>query len=304
MRQISLQGHRGARGLLAENTLPSLVKPFEFGMHGIEFDVQLSKDDEVIIYHDFRLKSNITRNSQNKWIEKNGPPVRYLSLKELKQYKLGKINKATAYGVRFRKQASLPDQSIPTLYELVEHLNKNDLGDVLLNIEIKHSPLLPDLCPEPEFLAEKIVHEINKLDISKRCIVQCFNWSVIKAVRKLDSSLPISCLSTIDPFEDTLSPQDGKACAWTANLDIRDFNNNVAEMVAQFNANYWAPNFINLSQELIDHAHNRNLAVMTWTVNHQSTMKRLLNWGVDAIISDYPDKLEIAFRHWKSILPK
>lgn len=300
MRQISLQGHRGARGLLAENTLPSLAKPFEYGMHAIEFDVQLSKDDQVIIYHDLRLKSSITRNSQNKWIRRTGPAVRALSLKQLKQYKLGRINKKTAYGIRFRNQTSLPDQSIPTLHELVEYLDQRKLNNATLNIEIKHSPYESNLCPGPEHLAEKIVNEINRLEISKRCIIQCFNWSVLQAVRQIDSALPISCLTTIDPIEDTLSPDKGRTSRWNDGLDIRDFDNNVVDMVAQFNADYWAPNYINLTSPEIAYAHNRNLRVITWTVNHLSTMKRMMDWGIDAIISDYPDKLEIANRQWKS----
>jgi len=302
MRQISLQGHRGARGLLPENTLPSLIEPFEYGMHGIEFDVQLSRDDQVVIYHDLRLKSSITRNSRNNWVQKTGPAIRSLNLKQLKEYKLGRINKKTAYGLRFRKQARLPDQTIPTLYELVEFLDQCKLSNVILNIEIKHSPLEPDLCPEPVYIAEKIVNEINNLKISKRCIVQCFDWSVIQAVKQFDSALAISCLTTIDPVLDTLSPHKGKASLWNAGLDIRDFNNNAVDMVAQFNADYWTPNYINLTKSQIGQAHNHNLGVMTWTVNNPLTMRRLMKWGIDAVISDYPDKLDIAHRQWKSTL--
>lgn len=304
MRHISLQGHRGARGLLAENTLPSLIKPFEFGMHGIEFDVQLSKDDQVVIYHDLNLKPSITRNIRNEWLGSKGPAVRSLELKQLKQYKLGKINKKTAYGARFRQQASLPDQTIPTLYELVEHLDLHNHNSVLLNIEIKHSPIKTDLCPHPEYLAKHIVDEIHNLKITKRCIVQCFNWSVIDAVRKLDCSLPISCLTTIDPVLDTLSPCRGKASLWNAGLDIRDFNNNAVDMVREFDAHFWAPNYINLSKSLIRDAHAQNLKVMTWTVNNMIKMQRLMNWGIDAVISDYPDKLETSHRRWQSTLPK
>lgn len=300
MRQISLQGHRGARGLLPENTLPSLIKPFEYGLHGIEFDVQLSKDDQVVIYHDLTLKPGITRNSRNKWVGNDGPAVRSLNLRQLKQYKLGRINKKTAYGLRFRKQACLPDQSIPTLYELITCLDKHNLNNALLNIEIKHSPLQPDLCPDPVYIAEKIVSEINKLKISKRCIVQCFDWSVIQAVKQLDSALAISCLTTIDPVMDTLSPYKGKASLWNAGLDIRDFDNNAVDMVAQFKADYWTPNYINLTESLIEYAHSRNLGVMTWTVNNPLKMRRLMEWGIDSVISDYPDKLETASRQWKS----
>ncbi len=300
MRQISLQGHRGARGLLPENTLPSLIKPFEYGMHGIEFDVQLSKDDQVVIYHDLRLKSGITRNSSNNWVHKSGPAVRSLNLKQLKSYKLGRINKNTAYGLRFRKQTALPDQTIPTLYELVEYLDQRNLNNALLNIEIKHSPIAPDLCPDPVYLAEIIVNEINKLNISKRCIVQSFNWSVIQAVKRMDSALTISCLTTIDPVLDTLSPGKKRASLWNAGLDIRDFDNCVVDMVAEFGADYWAPNYINLTKPWIKAAHDRNLRVMTWTVNHLPTMIRIMNWRIDAIISDYPDKLAAASSQWKS----
>ncbi len=300
MRQISLLGHRGARGLLAENTLPSLIKPFEFGADGIEFDLQLSKDNQLVIYHDLRLKSNITRDSNGKWVKNVGPPIRSLTLKQLKQYKLGAINKNTPYGFRFRKQQPLPDQTIPTLAELVEYFDKQNLNHALLNIEIKHSPLEPDLCPRPSILAKKVVNEIHRLNIADRCVVSCFNWAVVKAVREMDRSLLTGCLSIIDPTDDTLSPVKGKASSWNAGLDIRDFNNLVADMVAELGAEFWIPYYKNLTKKTLNQAHNRDLQVMTWTVNHKLTLNKLMRWGIDGIITDYPDKLQSSWQRFNS----
>ena len=300
MRQISLLGHRGARGILPENTLPSLAKPFEFGAHGIEFDLQLSKDNELVIYHDLRLKPNLTRDPSGKWIKKNGPAIRSLTFNQLRQYKLGRINKKTAYGLKFRKQHVLHDQSIPTLAELVEFLDKKNLNHALLNIEIKHSPLQPEICPRPSTLAKKVVQEIHRLKINKRCVVSCFNWAVIQAVREIDSSLQTGCLTVIDPMDDTISPRKGKASPWNAGLDIRDFNHVVPSMVAEFGPEYWIPYYKNLNKKSIDQAHSNNLKVFTWTVNHATTMKKLMEWGIDGIITDYPDKLEKCWCKWSS----
>ncbi len=300
MRQISLLGHRGARGLLPENTLPSLAKPFEFSAHGIEFDLQLSKDNELVIYHDLRLKSNITRNVHGKWIKKTGPPIRQLTLKQLRQYKLGRLNKHTAYGLLYRKQQTLPDQSIPTLAEMIEYFDKLNLNKTLLNIEIKHSPLEPEICPRPSTLAKRIVQEIHRLKINKRCVVSCFNWEVVRVVREIDPSLKIGCLTMADPTEDTLSPVKGKTSLWNAGLDIRDFNNIVPDMVKEFGAEYWIPYYKNLSRTAVVTAHSRGLKVFTWTVNHKATMKKLMKWGIDGIISDYPDKLEKCWAQWSS----
>ena len=300
MRQISLQGHRGARGLLAENTLPSLAGAFDYAMQGIEFDIQLTKDDQLVIYHDLTLKSSITRNSKGQWVSKNAPAVRSLTLKQLRKYKIGQINKATAYGLRFRKQGKLEDQCVPTLSELIEYLDKRNLNKVLLNIEIKHSPVKPKLCPEPAYIAQKVADEISSLDLGSRTIVQCFNWSVVEAVKGINNQLLTSCLTTIDPTEDTLSPFKGKASQWNAGLDIRDFNYSVADMVSEFGADYWAPYFRNLKRTQLQRAHQHKLKVMTWTVNHSASMKRLMNWGVDGIISDYPNKLEYSWKQWAS----
>ena len=300
MRQISLLGHRGARGLLAENTLPSLAKPFEYGADGIEFDLQLSKDNQLVIYHDLRLKSNITRDSNGKWIKKIGPPIRSLTLKQLKQYKLGQINKKTPYGLKFRKQDALPDQTIPTLDELIEHFDKLNLNSKILNIEIKHSPQQPDLCPKPTTLARKVIDEIYRLKIADRCVLSCFNWAVIKAVRQIDSKLKIGCLTMIDMAEDTISPVKGKTSLWNAGLDIRDHENSVAKMVTEFGAEYWIPYYKNLTRKELNQAHLHKLSVMTWTVNHHRTMMKLMNWGIDGIITDYPDKLGNMWRRFNT----
>jgi len=300
MRQISLLGHRGARGLLAENTLPSLAKPFEYGADGIELDIQLSKDNKLVIYHDLRLKSNITRDPYGKWVRKPGQPVRSLTLNQLKQYKLGLINKKTAYGLLFRKQKRLPDQAIPTLAELVEHFDKENLNNALLNIEIKHSPEETEICPRAFTIAKKVVDEIHRLKIADRCVVSCFNWAVIKSVRELDTGLKTGCLTMIDPNDDTISPVKGNTSLWNAGLDIRDYDQSVAAMVLEFGAEFWIPYYKNLTKQELDKAHINDLNVITWTVNHKQTMKKLMRWGVNGIISDYPNKLQSAYQRFSA----
>ena len=89
---FDLQGHRGARGLAPENTLPAFATALSLGVTTLELDINLSRDDAVVVGHDPVLLPTVTRGPDGAFLTAPGPAIRSLSLAELRRYDVGRLN--------------------------------------------------------------------------------------------------------------------------------------------------------------------------------------------------------------------
>ncbi len=287
-RYTELQGHRGARGIAPENTLAGFARTLEIGVDGIEFDLGMSADGEIVICHDLRLKPEIFRDSHGKWIDEPGPVVNELTLDELKKFDAGRLKPGSDYAARYPDQLPVDGERIPTLREFVELANTLGYRDFTYNIEVKVEPDHANLTTLPEPFAIALVEEMHRLDIADRSVVQSFWWDLPSAVSRIDDSIPTSCLSSEQPWGDNILRD--RQSPWTRR-NVADFDGSVAAMAADAGATVWAPYFAEIDAQIITQAQSMGLRVITWTVNDKSDMTRLMQWGVDGIISDYPDRL-------------
>jgi len=289
-RYTQLQGHRGARGLAPENTLQGFALTLETGVDGIEFDVGMSRDDHIVICHDLRLKPEIFRDQSGNWVDAPGPVVNELTLEELKQYDAGRLLPDSAYAEKYPEQRQIDGEKIPTLAEFVELANELGFQDFVYNIEVKVEPENAALTALPERFAEILVEQMHKLDIVERSVVQSFWWDLPEAVQKIDDSIATSCLSSEQSWGDNILRHNGEPSPWTRR-NVNDFDGFVGAMAADAGATVWAPYFAEITHESVIDSQAMGLQVIPWTVNEKSDIKRLMQWGVDGIISDYPDRL-------------
>lgn len=294
-RYTELQGHRGARGLAPENTLAGFQRTLEVGVDGIEFDVGMSADDEIVICHDLHLNPDIFRNSTGEWVDAPGPVVNELKLAELKKFDAGRLKPGTKYAARYPDQLPIDGEVIPTLAEFVALANRLGFTDFTYNIEVKVEPDHAQLTALPERFAQILIEEMHRLDIVGRSVVQSFWWDLPAAVSRLDSSIPTSCLSSEQSWGDNILRNSkvnasGAPSPWTRR-NVADYDGSVAAMAADAGASVWAPYFAEIDAKSVEMAQSMGLRVITWTVNEKSDMARLMDWGVDGIISDYPNRL-------------
>src|SRR6188472_3493310 len=94
---FDLQGHRGARGLAPENTLPAFATALSLGVVTLELDTGITKDGVVVVSHDPYLNPDITRGPDGAWLKEKGPPLRTLTFAELQRYDFGRINPQSRY---------------------------------------------------------------------------------------------------------------------------------------------------------------------------------------------------------------
>ena len=262
--RLDYEGHRGARGLRPENTLVAFEHALALGVDTLEMDIVLTADDVLVVHHDLRLAPAITRDATGAWLAAEGPTVHSVALDELRRFDVGRIQPGTAYAARFPDQVGSDGVRIPTLAEVVALAEARSQHRVRYNIEIKTEPEHPDDTPPPEVVADRLVAFVQQAGIAARATIQSFDWRSLRRVAEIAPSLRRSCLT-----KDDISPRRAHAAAGPG----------------------WSPDNATHSPAAIAEAHQLGLAVIPWTVNDPSAIARLITWGVDGIITDYPDRL-------------
>ena len=293
---FDLQGHRGARGLAPENTLPAFQKGLDLGVDTLECDMAITKDGVVVIYHDLWLNPDTTRGPDGKWLESRGPAIRELTFEELQKYDVGRIKPGTKYAADFPHQEPVDGTRIPKLSDLFDLVKKSGNTKVGIDCETKVSPLDREATlPAAEF-ARKAIAEIRKHGMAARTMVQSFDWRTLQVIQKEAPEIRTMYLSS----PRTLKPgADGKASPWLAGFAPESHGGTVPKAVKAAGGKIWAPNQTYLTPELLAEAHGLGIIVIPWTVNDPAMMVKLLDMGVDGIISDRPDLVGIELKKRK-----
>jgi glycerophosphoryl diester phosphodiesterase len=285
-------GHRGAAGLAPENTLAAFAKACALGVDGIELDVLVSADGELVVHHDFRLKPEIARTSDGNWISPSSPPaVKDLTLAQLKSYDVGRLQPKTSYAGRYPEQAPKDGERIPAFKEVIELYKKSCPPSTRLFVEIKTSPEEPTLTPPPEALSDQVVRMIREQGITERTWVLSFDWRNLVHIQKIAPELVTVYLTISVPGSDTLKPNQPGPSPWMAGLDIDDFNGSAPRAVKAAGGRIWSPFFRNLTTESLEEARRLGLEVSVWTPDAPEDLKQMIRMKVDAITTNRPDVL-------------
>lgn len=261
---FDLQGHRGARGLAPENTLPAFAAALSIGVTTLELDVGVTRDGVVAVHHDRALNPDIARGPDGRWLEQRGPAIHSLSYAELAGYDLGRLKPGSDYARPFAAQRPVDGARAPKLAEVFALARKAGNQTVRFNIETKLSPQAPEETLPPADFARAVVAEIRKAGVASRSSVQSFDWRTLAVVQAEAPDIATVYLSG-QKFPD--APQK----------------------VGQSGGRIWAPNFNALDAAAFREARALGLQVIVWTVNEPAQIAAMLDLGVDGIISDRPD---------------
>ena len=286
---IKIYGHRGARGDLPENTLESFKYLFQNNINAYETDILISKDLVPVIAHDFRLDPNRTKDNKGNWIEDENLKIFDLSYDELSKFDIGSINKLSRYGRRFINQKKLENQRIPKLSELLEMSSKNKSEKLLINLEIKSTPEEENLTPEPEDTVKLIMNEINESSLKDKIIVSSFDWRTLSVIKNQYPEIPRAYLTqhltgiNINQTIYNRSP-------WLSFLPYYE-DHELPKIIKSQGGKAWHPYRKDITKKLVDISHQEELPVNVWTVNKEYEMLKMIEYGVDGIMTDYPLRL-------------
>ena len=287
---FDLQGHRGARGLAPENTLPAFATALSLGVATLEFDVGVTADGVVVVAHDRRLNPLITRLPDGAWLEEPAPTVLSLTLVQLKRFDVGAIRPGTDYAETFAAQRAMPGTPMPTLAEVVALARRAGNDAVRFNVETKISPLAPAETLAPEEFARALVAELRRLGVGARATIQSFDWRTLAVVAREAPEIARVHLTLERGGGDNVWKGRGVASPWTG-LDAGAHANSTPRIVKAAGGAIWSPLFLDLDAGVVAEAKSLGLAIVPWTVNDEAEMNRLIALGVDGLITDYPDRL-------------
>jgi glycerophosphoryl diester phosphodiesterase len=264
---FDLQGHRGARGIAPENTLQAFAAALAIGVTTLELDTGVTKDGVVVIHHDRRLNPDIARRPDGRWVEEPAPLIHELTFEQLRRYDVGRLRPGSKTAAEFPEQQPADGARVPRLAELFELVEKAGNAAVRFNIETKISAQAPaeTLAPEPFALA--LIAEIRKAGMEARTSIQSFDWRTLQVVER-----------------------EAPAIA-TVYLTGRRRDGSQPRAVHAAGGRIWSPNYLEMDSASVVEARALGLRVIPWTVNEPSAIERVLDLGLDGLITDYPDRV-------------
>ncbi len=250
--RIQVHGHRGARALRPENTIPAFQYAIEAGADVLELDMAVTKDNVIVVSHDPILHPPVCKGPAESAV------IRQFTLAEVREWDCGAIRNP-----RFPRQQPVPGTRMPLLDEVFALAPS---GPLEFNIETKSFPDHPEFTPPPDEFARLVLDVIRKHKVERRVILQSFDFRTLHAMQKIAPEIRLSALTENDK---------------------RDFVTIAGEAGAQIiSPYYWL-----VTKEKVKQAHDVGIQVVPWTANDPATWDRLIDAGVDAIISDDPAAL-------------
>jgi glycerophosphoryl diester phosphodiesterase len=290
LRTLDIQGHRGARGLQPENTLPAFARALSIGVTTLELDSAITRDGVVVVSHDSTLNPEITRDAEGQWITRSDLPISQFTLEELQRFDVGRIDPASAYAARFPQQQPVDGTRMPKLEDVFALARRAGNDAVRFNIETKISPLHPTRTVTPAAFAKLLVLVIKNNGLLHRTTVQSFDWRTLAVVQQEASQIVTTYLSARQPFMDNILAHETSS-PWNAGLHVSQFGGSVPRMIKAAGGAIWSPCSNDIDAANVAEAQALGLKVVVWTVNTETDMRRMIALGVDGIISDYPDVL-------------
>jgi len=300
---FDLQGHRGARGLAPENTLEAFTRALAIGVTTLELDLAVTKDDVIVISHDRRLNPDHTRGPDGQFLTAEGPPIRALTLAEVKAYDVGRLKPGSTYAASLPLQQAVDGARIPALSELFALTHRLGAEHMRFNIETKITPTSGTETPDAEAFAAAFAAAVRAAGLTARVSIQSFDWRTLVAIQRIAPKIERVCLTIEALTFDTIRRGEPGPSPWTAGLNLHDFAGSVPRLVQAAGCTGWSPLYRNAKPGEIAAAKALGLKVLPWTVNERADMERLIADGVDGIITDYPDRLRAVLAEKNIPLP-
>ena len=286
---FDIEAHRGGRALFPENTLPSFANALSMGVNTLELDIGVTSDGTIVVSHERGLNPDLARNPDGVYVAPPGTPFVRLRLEDVKKYDVGQIRPGSRYAAQFPDQHAVPGTRIPTLREVFDLVRKSGDRNVRFNIETKIDPHHPDELPDPERFVTLLLDFLKAQKFTDRVMIQSFDWRTLQLVQKLAPAIPTVYLTLQKGAGATIFLD--KASDWTAGFDPAEHGNSVPAAIKAAGGAIWSPYFGDVDPGLIAESHRLGMAVVVWTVNKPADMARMIDIGVDGIISDHPDLL-------------
>ncbi|MFE2873976.1 MULTISPECIES: glycerophosphodiester phosphodiesterase family protein [unclassified Embleya] len=298
---FDLQAHRGGLGLTVESTLASFAKGLDVGVSTLELDVQITEDGRAVVTHDRKVDGRKCADTAP--VRAGDPEFPYVGkyVNTLSLAQVRTLDCGSRQFPGFPTQTTSPGARMPLLTEVFDLVRRRHAHGVKLNVETKVEAGAPQETAPREQFVQTVAREVRRAGLLRQVTIQSFDWGALKRMRQVEPRLPLVALTNYDFL------QVGKpgASPWLGGLDIDDFGGDPLRAIASFGAGTFSPvhGFPQngkvtdpdyrpyVTREMVARAHARGIKVVPWTIDDPATMAKLMDDGVDGLITDYPDRL-------------
>lgn len=302
---FDLQAHRGGRGLMVENTLPAFAEALDLGVTTLEMDIQITRDGREVVGHDERINgAKCTDTGPVSADDKQYPYVGKL-IKDLTFEQVRSLDCGSKTQSAYPEQQAAPGAKMPTLEEVFALAAERGADTVRFSIELKNDPVGETTAGRGQFV-QQALQEIRRAGVADRSMIQSFDWGTLELVHQTDADIRLYALTDITKVY-PLSP-------WTGGLNLIWESTSLVEGAKSIGATALSPIYAlppdgplqmpAISERLVDTAHENDILVVPWTVNDPDAMRKLIDKGVDGMITDYPDRLREVMRERGLPLPE
>lgn len=298
---FDLEAHRGGAALTTENSLAAYSRALDIGVSTLELDVQVTKDLHVIVSHDTRVNEANCRDTSPAFAGDPlypyaGKPWRLLTLAEVKTLQCGyQVDKA------FPKQNAVV-APIPELADVFALLKKRGADNVSANVEIKSRADDLEVTVPREVYAQRTWAVVTAAGMSDRVTIQSFDWESLKQVHTIAPRARLVALSA----PDYLQVGSPGASPWLGGVDVDDVGGSLVRAAKTIDGVVAVSPQLTFPVDaaMVAQAHAAGLTVIPWTVDEAADMTRLIDLGVDGIITNHPDVLRKVLQQKGIAVPK
>ena len=298
---FDLEAHRGGIGLTVETTLPSFRRAIELGVSTLELDVQITQDGQAVVTHDRQVNG---KKCQDTGPATPGDPEypyvgKYVNTLTLAQVRT--LDCGSEAQPEFPGQQTAPGTRMPLLSEVFDLVQAYHAKHLQLNVETKVEAGAPSETAPREQFVQTVADEVRRQQMADQVTIQSFDWGSLMRMHQVYPALRLVALDNYD-FLQVGRPG---ASPWLGGIDIDDFGGDPVKAAHSFGA--WAISPVHgmpqngkvtdpgyrpyVTKAMVSEAHGDDMLVIPWTVDDKPTMTKLMDDGVDGLITNYPDRL-------------
>jgi glycerophosphoryl diester phosphodiesterase len=311
---FDIQAHRGGLGLRSESTLSSFGNALRLGVTTLELDIQITEDGQAVVTHDRRVSG--AKCADTTPVAAGDPEFPYVGkyVKDLTLKQVRTLDCGSKALPDFPGQLLTPGSRVPLLREVFDLVARYGNDDVKFNLETKVEAGAPQETAPREQFVQVAAKEIRDAGLLRRVTIQSFDWGALKRMREVEPRLGLVALTNRD-FLQTGQPGTSP---WLGGLDIDDFGGDPIAAVKTLGVVAFSPvhGFPQngkvtdagyepyVTRAMVQRAHASGIKVVPWTVDDPATMNKLIDDGVDGLITDYPDRLRAVAAQRGFALPR
>ena len=265
-------------GAWPANSLEGAMRCLAAPVDGIEIDVQMTADGHVVAHHDYRASPDQAR-LDGAWIEEPGPPLKTLTLAQVRRYDVGRSRPGSDAAKRYPDREAMDAVRMPTLPDLLVVLASAPGPRRLIYVEIKTDPTDPEVAPAPEAVVDAVLRDLAAADWLAHAKIIAFDWQVLRLTRDRHPELMTAHLTIPAPLAQRVKPDASGRSPWWDGVDAREQRSDLAAVKAHGGLE-WSPYYTDVTPERMAEARELGLRVGPWGLSRGDDIRRMRELGV------------------------